>query len=142
MDRAQDFITLYAFVDKRYATRPIGALPAFPYEAKFVELRQNSNGMCRERTIDTLNEERMKELCQKMNEFLLAMFRVDGLFNIYKVRQFFEFRNANLFPEYVRKSIRPNEESHFPESLESSPEAMMPGKLSFVSDYFPNTNNN
>ncbi len=81
----------------------------------------------------------MKELCKDLDKYLAALFQVDCVFNVYKLRQFLEFNKAELYPEHARKSINPNSETYFaasPAPGEITPEVARAGRVSFMSDYF------
>jgi len=120
-------ITLNSYIQKRYSVRNIQFKLVLPFDAKLAELSGN--------TAEGYSEEKFTSLCKEVEIYLNELFSIDGILNIYTLREFFEFNKAEIYPEDLVKAIRADSESYF-SGADSSPEAIPPDKLSVVSDYF------
>ncbi len=75
-----------------------------------------------------LNETSLSELRTKLAKYLEDLFGIDGVFNVYELRKFFEFRHIADQGEQERASS-----TYRKDSVRMSAE----NKISLLSDYFP-----
>ena len=105
---------------------------ALPFDAKLAELNSVSSGI--------LSEESGVDLCKKLNTYLDTLLAIENVYNVYRLRQLFEFRHSDYMnnlpneglkeePESKASEINPNESIG-----ETSIEVQK--KTSVVSDYF------
>ena len=127
-------LVLYAYVNKAYSHTSIENLPKLPFNSRLAELRSTSDL--------GLNDDMLKELCKGVEIYLDELFRkADGIFNMYKVRQFFELSKVNIFDDDLSKTIRPRSESYFSGGKSYSSRKGIE-HMSVVSDYFDPVNEN
>lgn len=74
--------------------------------------------------------ENLKRTCGQLENYLTALFKINGIFNIYKLREFFQFRYADLFEETVKPIVKPNQENYFGDS-----DKVNPANESLLSEY-------
>ena len=133
---------LHRYLSERFATtRPTVKLPTVPIDEKLAELKQfeSSNSIELIIPLEQLEDKNFEELNKKIEKYLSELISIDGIFNIYKVRQFFEFNQAKLYSSYPMDSpgrdlsgimnLNQNE-------LAANSSSKVSGRLSVLPNYF------